>query len=74
MLTHDGSEIEAFVDGMGNLETVEWKAPGRNATRKEIEPSIKTGLTILQNASKQEAVGLEALEREYTLFRECLTD
>ena len=63
-------QYEVFNDGkgrpliqMGEPESVEWWACGRVATRAEVVESIESGLPNLEAIARQEAGGLEALER-----------
>ncbi len=53
---------------MGEPESVEWLACGRQATRAEVLESIESGLPALEAIAKQERGGLEALAKSQARF------
>ena len=53
---------------MGEPESVEWFAYGREATREEVMQSINSGIPSLEALARLERGGLEALAAAYQRF------
>jgi hypothetical protein len=57
---------------MGEPESVEWLACGREATRDEVVESIESGLPNLLAVARTESGGIEALDRARARFEKWL--
>lgn len=72
-------QFEVFDDGsgkyliqMGEPESVEWWAHGREATRAEVEASVESGLPNLEAIARQQRGGSEALAKCVARFQRFL--
>ena len=64
----DGGARDGILFNLGEPDTVEWFAEGREATRAEVEESVMSGLPLLEEMAQEQ--GADAVTALYAALEE----